>query len=132
MTDKPCGHPRKIVFGSERLTRFVFDSKYLQGMNQAIFKVGHTLKFSTYRTTRNSEAQIWAIGKKHVETNKPILGRVDLAATSYTENNLQFEPNGKPHTRHNDVIGWNTNKPDDLEKRMALAQLGAWTSKRSD
>ncbi|HAX90642.1 MAG TPA: hypothetical protein DCY07_00330 [Rhodospirillaceae bacterium] len=123
MTKSTCPHPRNIVAPNERLSRFIFDPAFIKGnVSQSIFKPPKNLTFSTYRTTKINDAAIWHIGDKYVAPpNKPVLGRVDLLAVDYQNEGLGFIPNGIPHPRHADVVGWNTNKPDDHAKRVSLA-----------
>lgn len=118
-----CPHPRNLVCKDERISRFIFDEKHLRTKSQATFIPPKSLKFSTYRTTRKEENEIWQIGEEYVSKTRglPIVGRVDLSASAYTDRSLSFEPDGIPHTRHTNIVGWNTNKPDDLERRIKLA-----------
>lgn len=127
MTDS-CPHPRNNLHENERVSRFIFDEKHLRTKSQAAFRPNKELKFSIYRTTKLQEHKIWGIGNEYVAyaVGKPIIGRADISASAYYESALHFDPNGKPHTRHADVLGWNTNKPDDLERRMRLAMTAQW------
>ena len=126
MEKSKCPHPRLNLYGDERLSRFLFEEKHFD--SQQAFKPPANLKFSVFRTSKSSEASIWHIGDTFVAApiGRPILGRADLAAQIYSDHKLQFEPNGKPQTRHTNILGWNSDKPQDLEKRAALALAATW------
>ena len=132
MTRQPCPHPRNVVILSEKISRFIFEKAHLKSKNQAVFKAPASLRFSVYRMTKVSDDEIWETCRDYVENLRgmPAVGRVDLQAEEYALQGLGFDPNGKPHTRHTDVVGWKTHKPDDLEKRMALALAGKWIPKK--
>ena len=129
---KSCRHPRKYISPKERLSRFLFDEAHVfknGDIKQAAFSPNKDLKYSVYRTSRSSESEIWVIKSEQVDDRrtdgKKSIGRFDILAEAFITSNLQFDPNGKPHTRHANVVGWNSNKPDDLQKRQELAKLAS-------
>ncbi|MEQ1705823.1 MAG: hypothetical protein ABL867_07640 [Rickettsiales bacterium] len=128
---KTCPHPRSYVDYKEKLTRFVYEESHIKGhVSQQVFKQGKDNTLSIYRTNYLSPQHIWDICVKYVDgkrtDGRKSCGRAELSAKSFIDNGLSFEPNGKPHTRHANVLGWNTNKPDDQERRniLALAATG--------
>ena len=124
--EKTCPHPRFYVDSGEKLTRFVYEESHIKKrVTQHVFKQGEDNTLSVYRTNDISPKNIWDICVKYVDgersDGKKSYGRAELSAKSFTDNYLLFEPNGKPHTRHTNILGWNANKPDDLESRNILA-----------
>jgi hypothetical protein len=125
MTNKRCPNPKITVVRQERLSRFIFDIDQIKNkVSQSLFRPAANLTFSTYRTTKLEDNQIWYIGETYTGTpqGKPVAGRIDLLAMDYETEGLRFDPNGVPHRRHVNVMGWNTNKPDDHAKRVELAR----------
>jgi hypothetical protein len=121
-----CRHPRSYVDKAEKLTRFVYELSFInKRVSQNVFRVGHDNTLSVYRTNDCRAEHIWNICSQFVDglraDNKKACGRVELNAKAFMELKFAFDPNGKPHTRHTDVLGWHANKPDDLDRRNALA-----------
>ncbi|MEI6730507.1 MAG: hypothetical protein WCL30_04540 [Pseudomonadota bacterium] len=129
MNSSKCSHPRKNVFPKEILTRFEYDPIYIKNgiVNQNVYKSGKDGTLSVYRTNEISVQRIWDICDKYVDgkrlDGKKAIGRVEILAEVFLTSGLNFDPNGKPHTRHINVIGWHSDKPQDLTRRQELAKL---------
>lgn len=128
MEQKNCKHPRSYVDSKEKLTRFIYEESHIRNrVSQAVFKQASDNTFSVYRTNNISPEHIWNICDEFVDgersDGKKSCGRAEILADAFIKNALIFNPNGKPHTRHVDVLGWNPNKPDDLQRRNNLAAL---------
>ena len=127
-----CPHPRSYVASQEKLTRFVYEQSHIKNnrVKQQVFYPGRDNALSVYRTNEISAQQIWHLCDAYVDglrgDGKKAYGRAELSAKIFTDLGFTFNPDGKPHTRHTNVLGWNTHKPDDLEKRnlLALAATG--------
>lgn len=131
MDNAKCSHPRTCVHDEEVISRFIFDEKHIKKKTQAVFKPPANGSFSTYRITRKKEQEVWNISEKYVEPyiKGDTVGRVDLFAKDYVSEGLEFDPDGKPHTRHTNIVGWNPHKPDDLDRRLSLVRRGNWKEK---
>jgi|GEM_PF-4844522 len=118
-----CVHPRHYVDKQEKLSRFVTDFEYIKNgnINQSVFKADKSNTLSVYRTTRCKPKYIWYLCETYF--NAQAVGRVEILAADILEKGLDFNPDGKPHTRHANIIKWNTNKPDDLRIRQELARV---------
>lgn len=66
------------------------------------------LESSVYRTSNLSEPDVWEICRKYYEelANLTARGRGDGLARHIMTAGLSFDPNGIPHPRHADIIGW--------------------------
>lgn len=74
------------------------------------------LETSVYRTTELSDVELWQICETYYEklANLTAKGRGDGSAQSVLDAGLSFDPNGVPHPRHADIVGWHeaTNMED--------------------
>ena len=74
---------------------------------------------SVCRTEGLDEAEVWQIADEFVGTaEKPVIARADLAAREFLSRQLSFDPDGTPHPRHANVIGWSDEQ--SLQKMIAL------------
>jgi hypothetical protein len=84
-------------------------------------KEGDIRKTSIYRTFGLTDAEVWTIGDEYVTKphpgHLPILARADLQAQRVLDLDLKFDPDGSPHPRHANIIGW----PDDQVARQMKA-----------
>lgn len=71
-------------------------------------RFGSRLENSVYRTGGLAEAEVWAICHKYYEDPAKLLarGRGDGLAKYILAAGLSFDPNGIPHPRHADILGW--------------------------
>jgi hypothetical protein len=79
-------------------------------------------ELSVYRVDNLTPAEIWAIAEAHVHTAAtPMKARGTTQASVYIEALLAFDPDGIPHPRHTNVIGWATDKHvrKDQARRIA-------------
>lgn len=75
-------------------------------------------EISVYRAQGATPAELWAICAEHVD--KPgarMKARGTVEAKAFLDQQLVFDPDGKPHARHANVIGW----PDEKHARKNLA-----------
>jgi hypothetical protein len=84
-----------------------------------LFMPPQTLKLSVYRTSGMDEAEIWQIAADHIEPKrgKGVIGRANLKAAFVKLKQLEFDPNGVPHRKHADIIGWG----DDVTQHRVIA-----------
>ena len=80
------------------------------------------LETSVCRSSRLTEAQVWAICSVHFDAHahKPAIGRgVGPAAAIFAEE-LAFDADGIPYPEHVNIIGWHDNmqKPDNELKHF--------------
>ncbi|NJO32687.1 MAG: hypothetical protein HC869_05655 [Rhodospirillales bacterium] len=76
------------------------------------------IEMSVYRVDGAASLDVWSICSTYVDSPSKAPPRVAKAratgaASVYLESSLLFDPNGIPHPRHTDVIGWPS---DVLEK----------------
>jgi hypothetical protein len=74
----------------------------------AAFLPNKALQTSVYRTSGLTEAEGWKIGDDLVGTplGRPIPARADVGAKIVYDQGLAIDPNGIPHPRHANIIGW--------------------------
>jgi len=126
------------VLPEEKIARFILDSSHIGGQKERRrVKPAEFLpkdgKKSIYRISHPdlTEEEIWHIGEQHVlipfreknkQPHKTMKGRADLEASYVYEQNLCFDPNGDPHPRHANIVGWPNEKPEQLLKAIKLAE----------
>jgi hypothetical protein len=84
------------------------------------------LETSVCRSSKLTEAQVWAICSSHFDDRapKPAIGRgVGPASVVFSES-LKFDADGKPYPEHANIIGWqdDRNKPDPELKHFWMDQ----------
>lgn len=118
------------VLPEETITQYVVDKSQMTGHGKpkAAAFMPKDGKKSTYRISHPdlAEPEIWQIGQDYVATpqNKTLRGRADLKASVVYGEKLSFDPNGVPHPRHANIIGWPANNTDAQELiaiKLALA-----------
>ena len=107
----------------EQISRYINEKKKIRpkegkaGYNA--FMPPRTLRMSVYRTDGLDEAGVWRIADEFVATaEKPVIARADLEAREYLSQQLSFDPDGIPHPRHANVIGWSDEQ--SFQKVIAL------------
>lgn len=115
----------------EPTVKFLFDESHFNPekkvVHQAAFKPSkNTKNISVYRTQDLQVAETFEIGRQYVTElladKKPILAGACLQARVYYEQKLNFDPDGKPHPRHANVIGWPWDQDVQRALRIALAR----------
>lgn len=78
------------------------------------------LENSVYRTGGLADAEVWEICLRFYERPANLIarGRGDGLATHILAAGLSFDPNGVPHPRHADILGWR----DDGEAADRIAK----------
>ena len=105
---------------SERITRYLLSkSEFVKTKGKVkhnAFMPPPTGKKSVYRTSGLTENEIWNIGKQFVAKprNKTLRARGDIAASDIQERGLQIIPDKTPHPKHADIVGWPSEKHDQL------------------
>lgn len=77
-------------------------------MRYAALLPNKALQTSVYRTEGLSSAEVWKIGDDLVGTplGRPIPARADVGANIVYDQGLAIDPDGIPHPRHANIIGW--------------------------
>lgn len=80
------------------------------------------VEYSVYRADGATDQELWRICADHVEpfTKKPAKARATCTAGVYAKEELLFDPDGKPHPRHANVIGWPEGMRKDELKSIQL------------
>lgn len=115
----------------EPITRFLRHSSYF---NEKTGRIKHegllppppnpaagSLRYETsvYRAEGASSAELWAVCSEYVDgRDARMKARGTVEARAFIEQQLAFDPDGKPHRRHANVIGW----PADKHARKNLAR----------
>jgi hypothetical protein len=104
------------VLGHERISYFVRTEQHIDKKTQCLRpeafmprRFGSRLETSVYRTSDLTEQAVWEICQVWYEALAKLTakGRGDgLGACIMEKAGLQFDPNGDPHPRHADIIGW--------------------------
>ena len=131
------------VLSEEKLTRYILDSSQVRGngtVKPAAFIPPKDGKKSIYRISHPDlpEEEIWHIGEQNVlipfreknkQPQKTMKGRADFEASSVYDQNLYFDPNGDPHPRHANIIGWPEDKHAQEIKALRLAEKATFREK---
>lgn len=90
----------------------------------AAFLPNKALQTSVYRTEGLSPAEVWKIGDDLVGTplGRPIPARADVAAKIVYDLGLAIDPDGIPHPRHANIIGWPASRPAQKLLAIKLAE----------
>lgn len=105
----------RTVLDHERISTFIRTSRHIDKKTGCVRPEAFTprrfnsrLEYSVYRTRGLGEAEVWEICRKYYEepANLTARGRGDGLARHVLAAGLSFDPNGVPHPRHADVIGW--------------------------
>lgn len=107
----------------ERITRYINEKKKIRPKEGKArynaFMPPRTLRMSVCRTDGLDGAEVWQIADEFVATaEKPVIARADLEAREYLSRRLSFDPDGIPHLRHANVIGWSDEQ--SLQQLIAL------------
>lgn len=110
--------PDQIV----RVTNTIHHSRLMPRRNPT----SRRLETSVCRSSKLTEAQVWAICSSHFDDRapKPAIGRgVGPASVVFSES-LKFDADGKPYPEHANIIGWqdDRNKPDPELKHFWMDQ----------
>jgi hypothetical protein len=74
---------------------------------------------SVYRAEGAASAELWAICATHIDQPEAWMkARGTVEAAAILDAQLAFDPDGKPHPRHANVIAW----PEDKHARKNLAR----------
>lgn len=120
-----------VVAPAEPTVKFLLEEGHLsqkeRTVNQAAFKPSKKTKsLSVYRTRNLENDEAFEIGRQYVtellKDKKPILAGAYLKAEVYYEQKLNFDPDGKPHPRHANVIDWPWEGDVQRELRVILAR----------
>lgn len=94
----------------------------------SFFKDKHPDGFSVYKTTALSECRVWSISKKYVEpsySERPLLGRCDLAVKFYQLAKLTIAKDAPP-PRHYNIFGMPVGSGlEEAEGRSFLQEMVA-------
>ncbi|MBI3581542.1 MAG: hypothetical protein HY098_05630 [Nitrospinae bacterium] len=109
--EQPKLSPLGTVLPKECVSHFIFEKSHIfpDGTPKpAAFRPWKkTGNISIYRVNNLFDREIWGIAEKYIDSDRrKVIARVDLLAFHYYQLNLKFEPDGIPHPRHANVIGW--------------------------
>lgn len=81
-----------------------------------------------YRAEGATSEELWAICAQHVDdvaAKRIATARGTCPASAIVDEGLAFDPDGKPHERHANVIGWpapeSKDKLKNIQQRIAAA-----------
>ena len=118
------------IVNNERITRYINEQGKIRpstgkaGYNA--FMPPKNLRLSIYRTETLGDGEVWAIADEFVSTaEKPVIARADLPASSYLSKALTIEPDGVPHPRHSNAVGWLTDHSAQKVIALQLAESAA-------
>ena len=103
------------VASHERISYFVRTEKHVDKKTQCVRpeafmprKFDGRFETSVYRTNDLTDEAVWEICRTYYETLANLIakGRGDGLAECVLKGGLRFDPNGDPHPRHADIIGW--------------------------
>ncbi len=119
---------KNAVERHERVTRFIVKSDYFTGERVkwnafSPYKnpASHRLETSIYRELRLTAAEIWRLGRKHVENleqNREIKARGSGPVSPILERGLALDVNGPPEPIHADIVGWPAEKHEQRQLAM--------------
>ena len=115
---------------SEPITRFIAHGDHFapetkrvkhQALQPRINPATQRLELSVFRAAGAEPGELWQICAAHVD--KPPVGRFMKSrgicgAGVFLDVDLAFDPNGSPHPRHADVVGW----PEAKHAQKSAAQ----------
>lgn len=110
------------------LSRYLFyrsDIDFEKGvLKTSAFKDKHPQGFSVFKTTELLEKAIWDIARNHVikpNSDRPLLGRGDLAAKFYLLAKLRIEKDSPP-PRHYNIFGMPVGSGFEEAEKLSLRQ----------
>jgi len=121
---------------SERISRYIFRKDHFNPrtgrVRPPVYEPARpknesdSYKTSVYRTEKLNDGEIWDIGdnyvtKEHPE-HLPSLARADTQIQKVADAELKIDPDGIPHPRHANIIGWPDSDEARQIKRALLAQ----------
>lgn len=83
------------------------------------------MEWSVFRADKATSAELWEICAKHVDDqaiSRAAKARGTCAASVMINQGLYFDPDGKPHPRHVNVIGWPDSTPESKHKLKNIQQ----------
>jgi hypothetical protein len=127
----------KPVAETESVTRFLFHSSQFAKMERrvrapAIASLRHPgtgrLELSVYRADGATASELWGICEVHVDnkaTARVAKARGTCLAGTFSDEGFSFDPDGIPHPRHANVIGWRDDIPKhelkNIQQKIARA-----------
>jgi len=115
---------------NERISRFITNKKYFNKNTNYISASAFspskkTNNCSAYRTKGLDEPEIWDIALKFVTEKRDdkaeVLARADIQANVYKGLGLSLNPDGIPHPRHVNILGWASEESRYLMIRTELS-----------
>jgi hypothetical protein len=117
---------RAVVEDDELLVRFIFDRKHIDKSHstvkpEAFLPHGSPLATSVFRTAGINDAQIWEIANDiAAKRSRSYKGRADFLAQTLHGTPLKLDADDDP-PRHANIVGWPTEKADQLLLALGLA-----------
>ncbi len=109
----------------ENLSRFIFSKSHFNktGAKHAAF-MPRNAETSVFQVSNISEDEIWDIGVEHVGENMDpsLKARADILSGIVREIGLEIVPETSKHILHANITNWPTEKEDQLELAIDLAQ----------
>ncbi len=118
----------KNVERHERVTRFIVKSDYFtadrvkwNAFSPYTNPESRRLETSLYRELRLTSAELWRLGRKHVEgreRRREIKARGSGPVAPILDCGLALDVNGPPEPIHVDIVGWPTEKHEQRQLAM--------------
>lgn len=123
--------PKAIVDRRETITRFIVRRDHFTAtrVKWNAFQpydnpTSRRLETSVYREVGLAPADIWRLGRQHVENpeaNRLIKARGTGPVAAILDSGLVLDVNGPPEPIHADIVGWPADKHAQRQKAMEFA-----------
>jgi len=116
---------------SERISRSLLSKREYAANNNRVkhnaFLPPPNLEHSVYRTSSLDDSAIWKLGRSYVAEprGKTLKGRGDLRASVILDTGLTLNSDPAPHPLHANIIGWPTDKHEQLQLAVELAEAAS-------
>jgi hypothetical protein len=116
----------------ELVTRFIYSAEHFAATTGRVraaaisplaHRVSGRLETSVYRVDSLPEPDVWAICAAHVDNTaaaRIMKARATCDAGLVLAQGLTFDPDGQPHPRHANIVGWPSTKNEqkNLQQRI--------------
>lgn len=121
---------KDTVAQNERVTRFIIASNHFttnrvkwNAFSPYMNPDSNRLETSVYRELRLGSAELWRLGREHVEGNgRTIKARGTGPVAPILDCGLAFDVNGPPEPIHADIIEWPAEKHEWRQRAMEFVE----------